>query len=93
MTTFWLNFLIGVLGTLTTAAIIGLIVMYGKQKEQNIEINSLKEWKLSHITDHNNHDLINERTFEKIFEKFDRINQKLDTLIGSCNSNNRKKIE
>lgn len=90
MTDFWINLILGVSITLTASAIIGLIVMYGKQKEQSIEITLLKEWKNAHITDHNNHDLINERTFEKIFEKFERINEKLDQLIGGCKNANCK---
>jgi hypothetical protein len=47
-----------------------------------IDIQILKNWKKDHTDDHHLQQSAYEKTFAKIFEKFEDISEKLNILIG-----------
>ena len=54
------------------------------------DVQILKEWKLTHISDHNSHDIVMNGTIDKLFNEIKEISKSINQILGKCGQTNCK---
>ena len=54
------------------------------------DVQILKEWKQTHTSDHNNHDIVMNGTIDKLFNEIKEISKSINQILGKCGQTNCK---